>query len=445
MISHIYKSTIFEEKRNSFEAIARRTTTLTESYINHKISSSELNSAINGMSYSADAMIYVLEIDKDAFSYKDSLSSRGLSDDFISTDMVKILNGQNVFRQNEYSKEFETDVIFSGYPLTINQQIQGTILIFCPVRNINQNVNKMNYMLWISAVIVFLISIPFIFFNSRRISKPILKIEAAARNIATGGKSEDLEINLKDELGMLAHSFNNMKEQLEINEKMRREFIADISHELRTPLTSIHGFVQGILDHVISKEHEEEYLILIQEETERLVHLTSELLEIAKIESGTISLKIETIGIKNVVDTVISVLQVNANKKGIHIASHIDSSLMVSMDLERLKQILMNILSNAIKYTSNGGEVFIFATNQSHLVEIVIKDNGIGINQEELPYIFEKFYRANKSRSSGDESTGLGLSIVKNLVVLSGGTIRIESQIGKGTTVSFTLNKAESF
>lgn len=441
MISSIYKNIVFEEKKNSFESIALRTSVLTNSYLKQEISSESLNAEINGMSYSADAMIYVMKMDKKSFSIHEAVSSNDLKDDFIYRDLQKILDGKKVFRENQYSEKFETYLIFTGYPLKINGKIHGAILIFSPINNINHNISRMNYILWISAVVIFIISIPFIYLNSRKISKPILEIEAAARNIARGGKSKNIEIKSKDEIGMLTHSFNSMREQIEITENVRREFIANVSHELRTPLTSINGFVHGMIDGIIKEEQTIEYLQLIQTETQRLIHLTSDLLELAKVQSGNISLKIESLELKTVINDVISMVLVNAEKKQILIYSNIDSHIRVSMDRERLKQILINVFSNAVKYTPPKGKISVSAEIKNHIVEIAIRDNGMGIPEEDIPYLFDRFYRSNHNLQ--EESTGLGLSIVKNLVVLSGGTVRIESKLGQGTCIYFTLIKAE--
>jgi signal transduction histidine kinase len=439
----MYKSIVMEDKKDSFEAIAKRTQILTENFTNGNMTLEELNAAINGMSYSADAMIYVIQIDKESFSQGKELQHQGFTDDFVYEDLSTVLDGKQVFRKNVYSEKLETYVVYMGYPLKINAEIKGAIILFCPINNINQNVMQMNQILWLCAGIIFLISIPIISISSRRISKPIETIEKAARNIAKGETTATVVVRSKDEVGMLAHSFNNMKEQLEINDKVRRDFIANVSHELRTPLTSIGGFVQGMLDGIIPMDKSEEYLKIIQGETKRLVNLTSELLNMAKIQSGVVELKIEEICLYEVISEAVLMLKERADSKKIIIKNQVDEKFKVYMDRERLIQILINILSNAVKYSGKDATIRVLAKEKKHLIEISIRDTGIGIPPKDLPFIFDKFYRSNMDHPSEEESSGLGLSIVKDLVVLSGGNIEAVSSPSEGTCISFTVNKVE--
>lgn len=443
VVSSIYKDAIFSEKRNNLESAAHRVTLLTEEFMNKKIQASELNAAIDAMGYSTGAIIYALKIDRAKFEQDQAFKVDGLNDAFVPGDILKILDGETVFRNRQYSKDFGTYVLFIGYPLKVNDGIIGAVLLFCPINDINQNVAHMNLTIWLAAFFVIMGSIPFIYLNSRRISRPIRQIEKAARKIAAGEKAEDTEIISQDEIGKLSKSFNAMKDQIEKTERVRRELIANISHDLRTPLTSISGFVQGMLEGIIRPEDQYQYLKVIQEETNRLIHLTSDILDLAKIESENVSLKIETAQLKGIIDAVVSNSRFKASDKSITIICEVDSEIKVSVDAERLKQILANILSNALKYSSDGGQIRIKAEKLKKMIQISVEDDGIGISGEDLPFIFEKFFRADHSRRSDFESTGLGLSIVKNLVALSGGSLRAESETGAGTTIYFTLPSAE--
>ncbi len=439
VVSSIYKDAIFSEKRNNLEAAAKKVTLLTSDFMNKKIEAAELSAAIDAMGYSTGAIIYALKIDRAKFEKDQAFRVDGLNDTFVPGDILKILDGQTVFRNKQYSEDFGTYVLFIGYPLTVNERNIGAVLLFCPINDINQNVNQMNLAIWLAACLVIIGSMPFIYFNSRRISRPIKQIEIAARKIAAGEKVEDTDIVSDDEIGKLSKSFNAMKDQIELTEKMRRELIANISHDLRTPLTSINGFIQGMLEGIIKPEDQFQYLKIIQEETNRLIRMTSDILDLAKIESGSINLKIEEINLKGVVDAAISSLRFKAQSKNITFFGQGDPDIRVLADAEKLMQILSNILGNAIKYTAEGGNINITSENQGEMIRISVRDDGIGISQDNLPFIFEKFFRADQSRQTDEDSTGLGLSIVKNLVALSGGNLGAESEIGVGTTVYFTL------
>ena len=442
VVSSIYKDAIFSEKRNNLEAAAKKVTSLTSDYMNKKIAASELNAAIDAMGYSTGAIIYALEIDRAKFEKDQAFRVDGLNDTFVPGDILKILDGQTVFRNKQYSKDFGTHVLFVGYPLIVNERNIGAVLLFCPINDINQNINQMNLSIWLAACLVIIGSIPFIYYNSRRISRPIRQIELAARKIAAGEKVEDTDIISDDEIGKLSKSFNAMKDQIELTEKIRRELIANISHDLRTPLTSINGFVQGMLDGIVKPEEQFDYLKIIQEETNRLIRMTSDILDLAKIESGSFSLKIEEINLNDVVDAVVLSQRFKAQSKNISIFVQEKPETKVLADVEKLMQILSNILGNALKYTPVSGNINIETENLGEMIRISVKDDGIGISKEDIPFIFEKFFRADQSRQADEDSTGLGLSIVKNLVALSGGSLGAESEIGVGTTVYFTLPSA---
>ncbi len=439
IVASIYKDAIFSEKRHNLEAIALKVISLTQDFKNNTIKAEELNAAVNAMGYSSDAIIYALEIDKAKLAENQLLKIDGLNDTFVPGDIFKILKGETVFRNKEYSKDFGTNVLFTGYPLKVNDKIIGAVLIFCPISDINQNIAHMNLIIWLAALFVIMASIPFIYLNSIRISKPIRQLERAARKIAEGEKPEDTKIISDDEIGKLSHSFNNMRNQIEKTERVRRELIANISHDLRTPLTSIHGFVQGMLEGLIKPEDQYQYLKIIQEETNRLIQLTSDILDLAKIESENVKLSIESVNISSIIETVLPSFQLKARDKAIHIDVDVENEITVAADPEKLKQIFNNLFSNALKFTVVSGHIEIKAESLGKTVRLSIKDNGIGISKEDLPFVFEKFFRADQSRRSEAESTGLGLSIVKNLVMLMNGTIGVESEEGVGTTVSFEL------
>ena len=439
IVAFIYKNIVFDEKRNNLELIAQRANSLTQDFFDEKITEKELNSAISAMGYSTESVIYILKINKKQFDNQQELSLSGLNEEFIVQDLKLVLDGQKVFREKRYSEHFGTYVLFTGYPLTINGKLEGAILLLCPISNINQNIAHMNLIIWIVAVAMIIVSVPLIYLNSMRISNPIKEMEAAARKIAAGEKADHTVIASKDEIGRLSNSFNGMKDQIEKTEKMRRELIADVSHELRTPLTSINGFVQGILDGIIEPEDHHEYLLLIQEETKRLIRLTSDLLDLARLQSGGVEMHKERLHLFTLVEGVLAVFSNIAVNKKISMINQVDSELYVTADPSALKQVLINIISNAIKYTAEEGQISVDSEQDINKVRLTVCDNGMGIAAKDLPYIFEKFYRSDRVRNSEDKSTGLGLSIAKNLVELNGGTICTESVEGKGTSVIFTL------
>jgi two-component system phosphate regulon sensor histidine kinase PhoR len=227
-------------------------------------------------------------------------------------------------------------------------------------------------------------------------------------------------------------------------EAVRRDFVANVSHELRTPLSTIKGYAETLLDGAINDpENAHEFVKIMYDDANRLALLVNDLLDLSKIESGKFTLNIEPLSLKPLVENVLSGLQKNADQKEIDVSVHIDDSLSkVKADDSRIAQVLLNLIDNAIKYTPEGGAVRIEAIEKHDCVMVDISDTGIGIPEKDLPRIFERFYRVDKGRSRKMGGTGLGLSIVKHIVQSHGGTVFVESTVGKGSTFSFTIPKA---
>ncbi|OQX86459.1 MAG: phosphate regulon sensor histidine kinase PhoR [Candidatus Omnitrophica bacterium 4484_70.2] len=228
-------------------------------------------------------------------------------------------------------------------------------------------------------------------------------------------------------------------------ERMRIEFVANVSHELRTPLTSIKGFVETLKDGAIDDpKNSRRFLSIIEAHTERLNNLINDLLELSKIESKEIKMKFQSVNLRELVDGVVSNFKGAIEQKGHKVVIEIPFDFtQVEVDLEKIEQVFINLLDNAIKFTPQGGKICIKATDRGKDVEIEISDTGIGIPKEDLQRVFERFYRVDKARSRELGGTGLGLSIVKHIVQAHRGTVDVESQIGKGSRFFFTLPKKQ--
>jgi two-component system phosphate regulon sensor histidine kinase PhoR len=269
----------------------------------------------------------------------------------------------------------------------------------------------------------------------------------------SGGKT--LEVNVvgispsREEIGKEAekvkgaiavfHDISRLKEL----EKVRQDFVANVSHELRTPLTTIKGYTETLLDGALKEEVAPQFLQVIQKHADRLTKIVEDLLTLSKIESKEFYLKLERLPFSELIDDVLDFIKEAAGKKKISISrSIVPSSLEVMGDRSYLEQVFINLLDNGIKYTHPGGEISISALeNEQGEIQVVVKDNGMGIPKEDLSRIFERFYRVDKGRSQELGGTGLGLSIVKHIVQAHGGRVWVESQIGNGSAFYFTLPK----
>ena len=227
-------------------------------------------------------------------------------------------------------------------------------------------------------------------------------------------------------------------------ENVRRDFVANVSHEIRTPLTSIKGYTETLLDGALEdKGNARDFLKIIGADADRLVQLVDDLLDLAKIESGNLALKLVTVPLAGVIDRIIAGLKKQAERRGVALRRELPENLPhVHVDEATIAQVFLNLLDNGIKYNREGGSVTVSARPEGEIVRVDVTDTGIGIPEEDLPRIFERFYRVDKARSRQLGGTGLGLAIVKHIIQAHGGEVSVRSELQKGSTFSFTLPKA---
>jgi histidine kinase len=283
------------------------------------------------------------------------------------------------------------------------------------------------------------------FLISRQVVGPIQRLMKISRQIAEGDYEERLKIsgnvqsNQLDELDQLALSFNQMADKLEKTESMRRQLIGDVTHELRTPLSAIKGYMEGLMDGVLSATPETYHLV--HSEADRLQRLVNDLQELSRVEAGAYQLHLEPVSPFVFIDTVVKHLNRQFEEKGVRLEKGMDGGIQnVIADQDRVIQVLTNLVGNALQYTPTGGRVVITASNLQDQVVISVTDTGIGISPDHLPLIFNRFYRTDKSRTRVSGGSGIGLTIAQAIVKAHKGRIWAESAgEGKGTSIHFTL------
>jgi signal transduction histidine kinase len=282
-------------------------------------------------------------------------------------------------------------------------------------------------------------------FVSRQVVAPVQAMMAASQRIAEGNYAErvqvpgDINKGEQDELGQLALHFNQMAARLEQTENMRRQLIGDVTHELRTPLTTIKGSMEGLIDGVLPAN--DETYTQIYHEADRLQRLVNDLQELSRVEARAYELHLSRTSLAEVVQATVARLDRQFEEKGVAISTQVPADLpAIQMDSDRIGQVLLNLVGNALQYTPSGGGVRIQAVHIPGEVRVSVMDSGIGIPPEHLPHLFTRFYRVDKSRARSHGGSGIGLTIAKHLVEAHGGRIWAESQgAGKGSTFTFTL------
>jgi two-component system sensor histidine kinase BaeS len=279
-------------------------------------------------------------------------------------------------------------------------------------------------------------------FVTTRIVGPVRRLAAASRRIAEGHYAERVPVGSADELGELGTTFNDMATALETTERRRRELIGDVAHELRTPIATLEGYLEGLLDGLVAPEPST--WARLHTEAGRLRRLVDDLQELSRAEARQIPLAIGPVEATKIARAAMDALRVAFSEKGLTLSCNIPDGLpRVDTDRDRAIQVLSNLLTNALRYTPAPGEVRLMVRSTPDAVEFSVRDTGVGIGPDDVPKLFERFYRVDKSRSRGLGGSGIGLTIAKALVEAMGGRIWAESEgLGHGATFRFTLPRA---
>ena len=273
---------------------------------------------------------------------------------------------------------------------------------------------------------------------SRRILAPIRTLTQAAKRLGQGDFSQRVQVYDKSEVGELAQTFNSMASQLERTKQLRQNLTADVAHELRTPLSNVRGYLEAIRDGVVKPDAAT--IQSLNEETALLSRLLDDLQELSLAEAGELKLTFQAEDIGELINQAVVAIQPQAAAQGLLMSIDIPQKLPpVNIDAHRIAQVLHNLLGNAVAHTARGDAVTVAARQQDNWVEVAVADTGEGIPAEDLPNVFERFYRVDKSRSRATGGSGLGLTIAKYLVEAHGGKIEVQSELGKGSRFSFTL------
>ena len=279
------------------------------------------------------------------------------------------------------------------------------------------------YLLWaslVALVLAFFLS----YLLTRRVLRPLVQMSEASREIAAGNFSTRIDSSRGDEIGELGSAFNRMIDSLEKLEKLRKTMVVDVAHELRTPLTNLRGYLEGLSDGIIPPD--KATLNMVQQETLRLVSLVEELGQLAKADAALAFLNRQPVDLVKCITEILNLYTMKFEEKQIRVTTHMTSQLIVDADEGKLLQAIRNLVENCWKYTPEGGNVMISCSVSERTARAEFANNGPGISEKDISLIFERFFRADQSRSRDAGGAGIGLSIVKQLIEAHGGQVGAE-------------------
>lgn len=365
-------------------------------------------------------------------------------------DVAAVLAGKTICREGEHPLFQGVRLLWVGVPIRSGSVVAGGVFIYAPLAPLEARVRGLEVTLVVAllggVVLAGLLSL----FVARHFSQRLVAIEKVAEAMAAGDYAARAIVTGQDEVARLAVSLNKLAAELEKRiaelkrmDAARRDFVAAVSHELRTPLSIIQSYTEAILDGMVTPEEMKLYLDTIREEVERLKRLTDELLDLRRLETGALKIQQEKLDLGEIARQVAARFQAAPEASKLHFHVEVSPVPLVLGDKDRLEQVIINLLDNAFRFTPAGGSVTLKIEPAPEGVALSVQDTGPGIPPEELPYIWEKFYRSDKARARTTGGSGLGLAIVKQIVELHGGRVEVQSRPGEGSTFKVILPAAK--
>ena len=320
------------------------------------------------------------------------------------------------------------------------EDINGAVYSTASVSTISNLLSAVVKLYLVSAVLPILLMFISIYAMTYRVTKPLKSMSEASKAMARGDFSKRIPVMSDDEIGELSMSFNMMTNNLAQLEGMRKSFVANVSHELKTPMTTISGFIDGILDGTIEQEKQHYYLTIVSDEVKRLSRLVQSMLSMARLESGEFVLKPELFDLRELIFTIVVSQEQRIEKQCLSIEG-LDGlqNVSVKADKDLIHQVIYNLVDNAIKFNCENGKISFSLKNEGKRVVFSITNTGDGIPEKDMPFVFERFYKVDKSRSTVKNSTGLGLYIVKTIITAHGGTITVTGRENDFTSFTVSL------
>ncbi|MGW8427922.1 ATP-binding protein [Peribacillus simplex] len=326
-------------------------------------------------------------------------------------------------------------------PFICDEENKGYVYMFKDTRDVEDLIAQLNRHFLLATALLLFFMLVIIYFLSKALTRPLIAMKEATTKLSKGNFSVAVPVRSHDELGELAQSIQSLADELNYLKKERNEFLASISHELRTPLTYIKGYADVARRKYLDESERSRYLEIIHDESERLNRLLDELFNMARMDLNTFTISKETVQLSSFLRNIHEKVLPAFTNERIQLNLECKDDLFIDIDPSRFEQVILNLLDNALKYSNEYTVTTIKATECLGRISISIIDQGVGIPPEDIPHIFDRLYRVEKSRARDTGGFGLGLSIVKQLVEIQGGTISVKSDLKQGTCFTITFKE----
>ncbi|SNX53931.1 HAMP domain-containing sensor histidine kinase [Thermoanaerobacterium sp. RBIITD] len=435
----MFQNYYFQEKERIMVEEGKQINTILNDYIIGDIDLDRLSQNLNVVDRFINASIWVVSTDGRIYIQSRNFEKNWTGVKLSQDDIKNILHGETIVRRGYFGGRFTQPVLTVGLPLVLNGKIQGAIFMHAPIVEMQKTLMDIFLIMIIAISASILVAFILISYTSKRISDPLKEMSLATKKMAKGDFSTKINVIDDDEIGDLSKSFNVMSSELGRIDSARKEFVANVSHELRSPLSTIQGYIDGVVDGTIPQDKANFYLGIAQKETRRMARLISELLDITKMESGEFPLTISEFDVNELIRLTLIKMESRINDKKLMVKVDFDSEKnIVEADKDRIEQVLTNLIDNAIKFSDIEGYIHVLTEKAKDKLYIKIQNKGKIIPDDEIPHIWDRFYKADKSRS-GSNGVGLGLYIVKNIINQHNEDIWVKSNKEDGTTFTFTL------
>ncbi|MBQ9545022.1 MAG: HAMP domain-containing histidine kinase [Clostridia bacterium] len=403
----------------------------------------QLKKSLNTQAQNSEATAFVTDT-----SGKLLIASEHPEDEFgdaIPAEVAaNVTAGQEIYSYSDLGGFFEKKHLNSIRLIGPEDEPSAILFVCAPSAQMSAVANKMTRTVAVATLMVFVVALIAVYLMSEKITEPLKDMSKAAKAFAQGRFDVRVPVSGEDEIGELAKAFNNMASSLEKQEDMRNTFLANISHDLRTPMTSISGIIDCIIDGAIPPEKQNHYLEQIAGEVRRLSRLVSSLLDISRMQAGERKFNMTSFDVCEMARQILISFEQRLDEKKMEVSFDCSSdNIAVTADKDAIHQVLFNLIDNAVKFSNEGGELTIRLEEKDQKVSVSVRNTGSGIPPEDLPFVFDRFYKSDKSRGLDKTGVGLGLFIVRTIIERHGEQINVKSEYGKDCEFTFTLKKAQ--